>query len=94
MEFKLNKIDTDIRSKMQEENRADKINKNNNVNIKKDITKEKSKNSDNKKKTKDGKKFFQVDCVKYVDKELGIQVEKIQITDEENQKGQCVDTKK
>lgn len=94
MEFKLNKIDTDIRSKMQEENRADKINKNNNVNIKKDITKEKSKNSDNKKKTKEGKKFFQVDCVKYVDKELGIQVEKIQITDEENQKGQCVDTKK
>ncbi len=94
MEFKLNKIDTDIRSKMQEENRADKINKNNNVNIKKDITKEKSKNSDNKKKTKEGKNFFQVDCVKYVDKELGIQVEKIQITDEENQKGQCVDTKK
>lgn len=94
MEFKLNKIDTDIRSKMQEENRVDKINKNNNINIKKDITKEKSKNSDNKKRTKDGKKFFQVDCVKYVEKELGIQVEKIQITDEENQKGQCVDTKK
>lgn len=94
MEFKLNKIDTDIRTKMEEEIRADKVNKNNNINIKRDISKEKSEKNYIKKKIKKPKKFFQVDCIKYMDKELEIEGEKIQITDEENQKGQRIDAKK
>lgn len=94
MEFKLNKIDTDIRLKMQEEIRADKVTKNNNIAVKKDATKEKSEKNYMKKKVKKPQKFFRVECIKYIDKELEIQGEKVQITNEENQKGQSIDAKK
>ena len=48
MEFKLNKIDTDIRKKMQEEIKDDKIHGNQRTSIKKDIKEDDSKSEDKK----------------------------------------------
>ena len=94
MEFKLNRIDTDIREKIQEEIRADIVNKNNNIEIKKDVTEEKAESAYIKKRTKNKKKIFQVECIKYTAEEVEVQGENMQITDEENQKGQRINTKK
>ncbi|NOV91293.1 hypothetical protein [Clostridium saccharobutylicum] len=41
MEFKLNKIDTDIRLKMQEEIKDDKVHAGKSISVKKDIKEEK-----------------------------------------------------
>lgn len=94
MEFKLNKIDTDIRAKMEEEIRADKVTKNNNISIKKELLKEKNQKVYIKKKLKGKQKFFQVECIKYANKELEIEGEKLQIIDVESEKGQRIDAKK
>ena len=42
MEFKLNKIDTDIRKKMQEEIKEDKVHSGKSINVKKDLKDEKN----------------------------------------------------
>ncbi|MDU1005165.1 MAG: hypothetical protein E7A63_08835 [Clostridium butyricum] len=96
MEFKLNKIDTDIRKKMQEQTKEDKVHGSSSISVKKD-KKENDKNNDNnyKKNQKDDKKkFFTIDGVKYNKKELDVKGEKIERLNEENSKGRMLDTRK
>ena len=78
MEFKLNKIDMDIRHRLKEENSDKKV-----LNSK-DI------NPSNSKKQK---RFITIDGIKYSDT-INIQAEKVEKTYEENYKGQILDLKK
>jgi hypothetical protein len=96
VEFKFNKIDTDIRKKMQEKIKDGKVHGNESVTIKKDI-----KEDDNKKdRTKEeknkssNKRFFTIDGIKYSKEALDVKVEKLEELDEENSRGRILDTKK
>lgn len=92
MEFILNKIDTDILRKIQEETQEGKIHGNNSVTIKKDIKEDDNKNEENNKHLK--RRFCTIDGVKYANETFNIEVEKIQGLDEENSKGRVLDIKK
>ncbi|NOW89434.1 hypothetical protein OD350_18650 [Clostridium beijerinckii] len=96
MEFRLNKIDTDIRKKMQEKIKTDKIHENEKISVRKDITedKHKGKSSDKENDTKKAKKrFYTVDGIKYKGV-LEIEAQKEQFLDKENYKGIKLDVKK
>ncbi|NRT37029.1 hypothetical protein BJV38_000380 [Clostridium beijerinckii] len=96
MEFRLNKIDTDIRKKMQEKIKTDKIHENAKISVRKDITEDKNKGKSNDKEndTKKAKKrFYTVDGIKY-EGVLEIEVQKEQFLDKENYKGIKLDVKK
>lgn len=95
MEFKLNKIDTDIRKKMQEEIKSDKIHGNKNISIKKDIKEDdnKSEHRKNKKQTLE-KRFYTIDGIKYTEEGVQIEVEKDRSLDEESYKGMTLNVRK
>lgn len=96
MEFKLNKIDTDIRKKMQEEIKDDKVHSGNGITVKKDI-KEERPDSNGKLDTDDGeheKRYLTIDGVKYNKQNIKIKAEKIEEINEENSKGRILDTTK
>lgn len=97
MEFKLNKIDTDIRKKMQEEIKDNKVHSSKAISVKKDIKEDK--NTKNKKyeheeEQRKEKKYLTIDGIKYDDKKVAIKVEKLENIDEENSKGRVLDAKK
>jgi len=94
VEFKLNKIDTDIRVKMQEEIKDDKIHSGKNINVKKDIKDERHKEIRvfNGKECK--KRYITIDGVKYYPKNMKIDVAKTEEINAENSKGRILDTKK
>ena len=96
MEFKFNKIDTDIRKKMQEKIKDGKVHGNESVSIKKDIKEDDNKNEgtkeENDKKLK--KRFVTIDGIRYLKETLDIEVEKLEDLDEENSRGRVLDTKK
>lgn len=94
MEFKLNKIDTDIRNKMQEDIKEDKVHSGKGITIKKDIKDEKSEDSLELRESKHEKKYITIDGVKYNNKNIDIEVEKIEKVNEENSKGRILDTTK
>lgn len=97
MEFKLNKIDTDIRRKLQEEIREGKVHGNNSITVKKDLKEERNnKDNTNNRETssKSKKEFFIVDGVKYKGKTLNIDAEKTEFIDSEKLKGHTLDVKK
>ncbi len=99
MEFKLNKIDTDIRRKMQEELKEDKVHSSKSTTLKKDIVKDdidkgKDKNSRNKEKNHTSKKFITIDGIKLNDKSIEIKAEKIEEINDKNTKGTILDAKK
>lgn len=94
MEFKLNKIDTDIRKKMQEEIKEDKVHSGKSISIKKDIKDEKNeliKNSDRKEMEK---KYITIDGVRSNTQDISVKVEKVEEISEENSKGRILDRKK
>lgn len=94
MEFKLNKIDTDIRKKMQEEIKEDKVHSGKSIRIKKDIKDEKKeliKNSDRKELEK---KYITIDGIRSNMQDISIKVEKVEEINEENSKGRILDRKK
>lgn len=98
MEFKLNKIDTDIRLKLQEETSDKKVHYSKNISPSKDTIQERrdfNKNSEKKKnaKVRNHKKFITIDGIKYGDS-IDIIVEKEQKINDENFKGQILDLKK
>lgn len=102
MEFKLNKIDTDIRRRMQEEIKEDKVHSGKNIDEKRDFVKEKEDILDEeleKKKKKylkqqsNNKRYITIDGVKYGES-AKIVVEKIEEINEVNAKGRILDTKK
>ena len=94
MEFKLNKIDTDIRKKMQEEIKEDKVHSSNDISVKKDIKEERHKPRKKLNTDENEKRYFTIDGVKYDKKNININGEKIEEINEDNSKGRILDTRK
>lgn len=94
MEFKLNKIDTDIRKKIQEEIQEEKVHSSKGINIKKNLKDEKSNRAEALNGDEKEKRFITIDGIKYNNRSLDIQVEKIQEINELNSKGRILDTTK
>ena len=97
MEFKLNKIDTDIRRKMQEEIKGDKVHSSKSINVKKDFKDEKNKNNNKKQistKEEHEKKNITIEGIMYNNKNISVKVEKIEEVNHENSKGIILDKKK
>ena len=94
MEFKLNKIDTDIRKKIQEEIKEDKVHSGKSINIKKDIKDERHEEIKNLDEEESEKRYLTIDGVKYNNKNISVKVEKIEKINNENSKGRILDKKK
>lgn len=97
MEFKLNKIDTDIRKKMQEEIKDDKVHANKGITIKKDIKQDDNISEKENKKDKDDlkeKRFYTINGVKYTKEKFQIEAEKVESLNKENYRGISLDEKK
>lgn len=97
MEFRLNKIDTDIRKKMQEKIKSDKVHSNEKVSIKKDLKEDDNKNKNPNKKSDTNqleKRFYTINGIKYEEEILEVEAEKEQFIDKENYKGIKLDVKK
>ena len=79
MEYKLNKIDTDIRKKMQEEIKSDKIHANEKINIKKDL-KERDKynmTDEDSNHKNNPKRYVTIDGIKSKTYEFNVEAEKL-----------------
>lgn len=94
MEFKLNKIDTDIRKKMQEEIKEDKIHSGKNISVKKDIKDERHEEIEYSNDEEAKKRYITIDGIKYNHKNIDIKAEKVEEINEENSKGRILDTTK
>ncbi len=96
MEFKLNKIDTDIRKKMQEERKSGKVHSSKNINVNKDLQDGKGNAyyGDNKQQDNRKKRFITIDSIKYCNEGINVEVERTENIDILNSKGQILDTKK
>lgn len=95
MEFKLNKIDTDIRKKMQEDIKEDKVHSGKGINIKQDLKDERSQYIKlDETKEENEKRYITIDGTKYNDKNISIKVEKVEEINYENSKGRILDKKK
>ena len=95
MEFKLNKIDTDIRNKMQEKIKDDKVHSGKEINVKqhlKDKGKNYYKNLENNNSKE--KRYLVVDGVKNTRENLSVEVEKLESINQENSTGRIIDAKK
>lgn len=96
MEYKLNKIDTDIRKKMHEESKTDKVHANDKINIKKDL-KEDDKNNGNTKNNENTNKrqrYITIDGVKSLAEAFNVKAEKLDTLRIDNSSGRILDTKK
>ncbi|MBS4840286.1 MULTISPECIES: hypothetical protein [Clostridium] len=96
MEYRLNKIDTDIRKKMQEETKSDKIHANEKLNIKKDLKEHDKYNmtdedSDHKNKPK---RYVTIDGIKSKTHEFNVEAEKLDTLSIDNSIGRILDMKK
>lgn len=97
MEFKLNKIDTDIREKIYEITKADKIhgaNEEDEITKLKDYDEQKEKNNKNESRKNKSKKYITIDGIKHDNMKVDVQVEKIVTINEEDSKGRILDAKK
>lgn len=96
MEFKLNKIDTDIRKKMQEEIKDNKVHSNKAISVKKDLKEDKNSSKEKyvHEDQREEKKYLTIDGMKNYNEKVSIEVEKIENIDQENSKGRVLDTKK
>jgi hypothetical protein len=95
LEFILNKIDTDMRKKLQEEIEISKIHSGKKITGKKDLKDEKNSNEREKNnKQKKIMRYVTIDGVKYEHKSMSIKAEKIENTYEDNSKGRILDAKK
>lgn len=97
MEFKLNKIDTDIRKKMQEETKDDKVHSSESISVKKDLKDEKNEfynEEQNLTKEESEKRYITIDGIRYSNKNINIKAEKVEKVNESNSKGRILDTKK
>lgn len=90
MEFILNKIDTDIRRRHQEEIKEGKVHNAKGINVNQDA-KDNQEAFLNEKKQK---KYITIDGIKYEGEKMSIEAEKLESVDEENSKGRILDAKK
>ncbi|MCQ2022258.1 hypothetical protein [Clostridium butyricum] len=97
MEYKLNKIDTNIRVKLQQETSNDKIHYSKKINKTEDLIEERKKSSnnfsDNNKHKKHNKDKIVINGIKYNDK-LNVEAMKLEELTEYNAKGRTLDIKK
>ncbi|HBJ2620844.1 hypothetical protein FDA09_08515 [Clostridium botulinum] len=98
MEFRLNKVDTDLRDRLQEEIKTEKIHGNNHTSIKKDLKEDEDKEKNNGKtedeNNKYSKKYITIDGIKCNTKNLYVNVEKVEKLNEINSKGRFLDIEK
>jgi hypothetical protein len=100
VEFKLNKIDTDIRRKMQETIKDDKVHSTKKINENKDVVEEKkfedknNKNKDKNDSTENSKKYIIVEGIKNGEHSIKIEAERLENINEINSKGRILDAKK
>ncbi|AWK50928.1 hypothetical protein DIC82_07795 [Clostridium beijerinckii] len=94
MEFKLNKIDTDIRKKMHEEIKDDKVHSGKSINIKKDIKDEKHEEIKRFNEEENEKRYITIDGIRDNGKNISIKVERLEEINYENSKGRILDKKK
>jgi hypothetical protein len=94
LEFKLNKIDTDIRIKMQEEIKEDKVHSGKAIDVKRDSKEQKNDDFPDVKKNKSKEKYIIIDGVKDSEEQIMIEAEKIENIVDENSKGRILDSKK
>ena len=95
VEFKLNKIDTDIRKKIDEERKESKVHSGKAINVNKELHDD-SKNYINNKEEESSKKkrFIIIDGIKYNKNEFKVDVEKDEKLSIQNSIGRILDTKK
>ena len=94
MEFKLNKIDTDIRKKMQEDIKEEKVHSGKGINIKKDIRDERSGDLEDINEKENARRYITIDGVKNNHKNIDVKAEKVEEINESNSKGRILDTTK
>jgi predicted ribosome quality control (RQC) complex YloA/Tae2 family protein len=97
LEFKLNKIDTDIRKKMQEETKEDKVHSGKSINVNKDLKDEGSQcgnDNENSINKEIKKRYITIDGIKDNHENIDIKVEKVEKINESNSKGRILDTTK
>ena len=94
MEFKLNKIDTDIRKKMQEDIKEEKVHSGKGINIKKDIRDERSGDLEDINEKENARRYITIDGVKSNHKNIDVKAEKVEEINESNSKGRILDTTK
>ncbi|WP_270215191.1 hypothetical protein [Clostridium butyricum] len=95
VEFKLNKIDTDIRKKIEEERKENKVHSGKAINVNKDFLEENKNNLNNKnQEPRNKRKFIIIDGIKYNTSEIKVDVEKSEEISIQNSVGRVLDTKK
>lgn len=94
MEFKLNKIDTDIRKKMQEEIKEDKVHSGKSINVKKDLKDERHEKITKFNKEENEKRYLTIDGIKNSFQDITIEAEKVEEISYENSKGRILDKRK
>lgn len=94
MEFKLNKIDTDIRKKIDEERKESKVHSGKAINVNKELHDDSKNYINNKEEELSKKKRFIIDGIKYNKNEIKVDVEKDEKLSIQNSIGRILDTKK
>jgi hypothetical protein len=95
VEFIINKIDTDVRVKIQEETSAEKVHSGKSINVNKDLKDEaKTDYKRAKENSSIEKKYITIDGVKDFNEKIAIEVEKIEKINDENSRGTIVDSTK
>jgi hypothetical protein len=95
MEFIINKIDTDVRQRLQEETKSDKIHSGKGITVNRDLKDKegqaylKAPKNDSK-----NKKYITVSGVKDVEEKIAVEVERTENIDEDNSRGRILDAKK
>lgn len=95
MEYKLNKIDTDLRMKIQEETSKNKVHYSKKSNEVKDTVEERKNSFENFSENRKNhhKKYFTIEGIKHGE-EIGVEAEKIEKMNEYNSKGRTIDIRK
>ncbi|WP_297417078.1 hypothetical protein [Clostridium sp.] len=95
MEFLLNKIDTNIRLKLQEKRKEGKVHSGKAINVNKDLKDEGNTNYEIfEKSNSKKKKYITITGEKDINEKLSIEVEKTEKLNIENSKGKILDAKK
>jgi len=95
MEFIINKIDTDVRQKLQEETKNDKVHSGKGITVNRDL-KDKEREAYLKVPPKDSKKkkYITIDGIKGIEEKIAVEVEKTENIDEANSRGRILDAEK
>lgn len=97
MEFKLNHIDTNVRRKLQEEIKEDKVHSSKNLDKKSTTVNDKKKRHNNQKNPQSQmakRRYITIDGIKSTQGPIEIKAEKMDVLNEDSRKGMFLDTKK